>query len=399
MYRYTAAGLLSLLLLHSAQAQTAQNQDCVAIGQWVTTKNGEPSAVPQLIKKLARNDVVLLGEDHDNAEHHRWQLHTIAEIYALQPRMALGFEAFPRRVQPILDRWVAGDYTEKEFLQALDWPAIWTYDANLYLPLFHFARMHRLPMIALNVERELVSKVGDKGWENIPEAEREGVTDPAPPSEDYLALLNDIYSRHAGGGHGTAGEDSAADSKPVDVNDPAFRRFVQSQLVWDRAMAEAAKKGLNSPSVDLVVTVTGAGHIIGGYGIPHQLAALGLDDTAPLLPWDGSLDCEQLTPELAYAVFGMNVAQTAEATDRPRLGVFLEPAVGGVKVVKVVDNSVAQASGIKPDDIIVEIAGKNANKVPDIVNAVQATAFGTWLPLSVKRNDQRLELVAKFPAQ
>jgi len=58
---------------------------------------------------------------------------------------------------------------------------VWGYDAALYMPLFQFARLNRIPMIALNVERKLVSRVGQQGWEGVPAAEREGLSDPAPP--------------------------------------------------------------------------------------------------------------------------------------------------------------------------------------------------------------------------
>ena len=68
--------------------------------------------------------------------------------------MVIGFEMFPRRVQPALDRWVAGELTEAEFLQQAEWGKVWSMPAELYLPLFHFARMNRIPMLALNIDAE-----------------------------------------------------------------------------------------------------------------------------------------------------------------------------------------------------------------------------------------------------
>ena len=138
--------------------------------------------------------VVLLGESHDNAEHHRWQLHTIAALHALQPNLVLGFEMFPRRVQKALDEWVAGELGEEEFLKRSEWNRVWGFDARLYMPIFDFARMHRVPMLALNVDRDLVARVGERGWASIPESEREGVGDPAAPSAGYREALYESYS-------------------------------------------------------------------------------------------------------------------------------------------------------------------------------------------------------------
>jgi uncharacterized iron-regulated protein len=65
--------------------------------------------------------------------------------------MLLGLEMFPRRAQPVLDRWVAGELTEAELLTQTEWSKVWGFDPSLYLPLFEFARMNRVPMVALNV--------------------------------------------------------------------------------------------------------------------------------------------------------------------------------------------------------------------------------------------------------
>ena len=46
-----------------------------------------------------------------------------------------------------------GKLTDEAFLKASEWRQVWGYDAALYMPLFQFARLNRIPMIALNVER------------------------------------------------------------------------------------------------------------------------------------------------------------------------------------------------------------------------------------------------------
>ena len=62
------------------------------------------------------------------------------------------------------------------------WPRIWSTKADLYMPLFHFARMHRVPMLALNVERTVTRRIAAEGLTSLSADEREGVGDPAPPS-------------------------------------------------------------------------------------------------------------------------------------------------------------------------------------------------------------------------
>jgi hypothetical protein len=162
-----AAALTAVVMALAIRAHEAHNParpGCVAAGSWLDPASGESLAADQLVASLAERPVVLLGEAHDDAEHHRWQLHTLAALHGRHPDMVLGFESFPRRVQPVLDRWVKGELDAGAFLEEVDWPEVWGYDAALYLPLFHFARQNRVPMIALNVERDFVSRVRDEGW-------------------------------------------------------------------------------------------------------------------------------------------------------------------------------------------------------------------------------------------
>ena len=385
-----------------------QAQQCVPMGQWVEGKTLKPLTQGVLLKRLLDNRVVILGEDHNNAEHHRWQLHTIAKLYALHPNMALGFESFPRHVQPILDQWVRGELTEQAFLTAVDWETIWVYNADFYLPMFHFARMNNIPMYAMNVTRELVSLVGKEGWVNVPEKDREGVTDPAAPDQEYMEILAEVYSQHTTGtaNHGHGG-DSATESEvgpeeeapqAVDLTDPGFLRFVQGQQLWDRAMAQAAHDVVSQDKDKLFVAVMGAGHMMGGSGVPHQLASLGTDKNISLLAWDGVIDCEQLSQGLVDVAYGTALYEESPEKVKPRLGVFLEQMEQGVSISRLVEGSIAEDIGIKPNDMIKMAAGKPMGTISDVVKVVQNTAFGTWLPLTIIRDRKEIEMVAKFPA-
>ena len=115
-----------------------------------------------------------------------------------------------------------------------------------------------------------------------------------------------------------------------------------------------------------------------------------------LLPWDTDRDCAKLTPDLADAVFG--IAPAVEALDHgPHLGVTLAPARDGVRVADVTPGSVAAASGLRRDDVVVEAAGTHTTTPADLRAVVDAQAPGTWLPLRVRRGGRTREIVARFP--
>jgi uncharacterized iron-regulated protein len=368
-----------------------ESVDCAPVGNWMVPGGGKITGA-EVIAKAAKRPVVLLGEMHDNAEHHRWQLQTLAALHAARPDMVIGFEMFPRRVQKALDEWVAGDLTEAQFLAASDWGTVWSTDANLYLPLFHFARMNRIPMVALNIDTRLRRTVASKGFAGLAEKEREGVTQPAAPSAAYLGYLLPIYGEHDRGGK------KRGDTKP---DDPDFLRFVEGQQLWDRAMAQAIHSALERPGGPLVVGIMGSGHIKHGYGVPHQLKDLGVADVGTLLPWNSGTACGQMAAGMADAVFGIASLSpaTQELSSRPRLGIRFEIAQdGGARVLQVEKGSIAESAGIRDADIIVEAAGTPVKRTEDIVEAVKRQAPGTWLPLTLKRGGDTSEIVAKFPA-
>ncbi|MGQ9365930.1 ChaN family lipoprotein [Azospirillum sp. A39] len=356
---------------------------CVAAGAW-SSGTGLPLPDGDLLKRAAAAPVVLLGESHDNPEHHRWQLHTLAGIHALNPDIAVGLEMFPRSRQAALDRWTAGLSTEEDFLRESGWDEVWGYGADMYLPIFHFARMHRIPMVALNVERSLVSRTGRDGWAAVPEAQREGVGDPAPPPAAYLDRLAEVMARHGdrAGGRGS----------------PAFVRFVEAQSVWDRAMAERIARTRRDTG-RTVVALMGAGHVEDRFGVPHQLADLGIPDALVLLPWEATRDCTRLDGRIADAVFGVAAPPAPAEAAKPRLGVMLEPAEGGVRVGEVRGGSVAAAAGLRPGDLVVSAAGTPVRTPSDLTAIVQRQAPGTWLPITVRRDRGPRDLVAKFPAE
>jgi len=367
---------------------------CKEGGNWLSLGTTPPRAatIQDIVSTASKQDVVLLGEQHDLEDHHRWQLQMLAALHAQRPNMVIGFEMFPRRVQPVLDQWVAGSLTTQEFLQQAEWDKVWSFPPHIYLPLFEFARINKIPMRALNVDKKLTRMVAEQGWENVPEASREGIGQPAPALPAYLKFLREIYAMHqkTSGAHAEKKEASA---------DAGFKGFVDSQLIWDRAMAEAlsltVKQGgpNNRP---LVVGIMGSGHIRFGHGVPHQLGSLGVSKVASLLPVGLEEECRYLQAGLATAVFTIP-NKAVPPNEPPRLGVVLEDVKQGLQITTVSAGSLAEKTGLRSGDRILEIAGRPASGSGDAVAIIRRQPPGTWLPLRIARGESQLDLVIQFP--
>lgn len=252
--------------------------------RWMNPTTGALLDAAPLMRRLASRRAVLLGERHDIAEIHRWQLQVTTCLHLLEPRLAVGFEMFPRRLQPVLDRWVAGEFTTAEFLREVEWEKVWGFPPEIYLPLLHFCRQQGVRMLALNCHRPLVTRIGQEGWDAVPEEERDGMTPAAAPTPGHRAYISWLTGR-----------------PEAEITD----RFLRAQQVWDRAFACNIAAALEG-GVPLVVNIIGHGHLDFGHGTPHQLAALGVTEVSVLRTSEAATLDTQDWARIAEAVFRLD---------------------------------------------------------------------------------------------
>jgi len=278
----------------SAAAINDQQQaasSCVSPNSWLQLDSGAVVDESSILARAQLNRVVLLGEHHDNQSHHDWQLRMLRLLHQQQPALVMGLEMLPKVVQPKIDRFLRGETTLDVFLKEVEWQRYWSFSADYYTPLLKYAREQQIPVIALNVTREKVNDAVDRGWEFAPV----GMTPPAQPTRPYIRHLVTSFQRHKFPGA----------ELDMTVEGPAFRRFVQKQLLWDRAMAEGINAQLSAPQQSsMVVAFIGSGHLMHGFGVPHQLRSLGIEKVMTMIPWDRHLDCSVLKAGFADVVFG-----------------------------------------------------------------------------------------------
>lgn len=270
---------------------TATDSICHPQTTWYSPAQKQLIDYPQLMQEMAQQQVVLLGEYHDRYDIHRWQLSICAGLLAHRQDIAVGFEMFPRRLQPVLDAWIAGELDEALFLEKSEWNTVWRFDSELYMPIFRFCREAGVPMIALNCHRPLVTRVGKEGWDAVPIDERDGLTPAKPATMAYREYLFGITN----GGPPWMQDKTAAS--------PDFDRFVRAQQVWDRAFACNIAEVLEKRDAGLIIGIIGKGHLEYGHGTPYQLRDLGIEKQAVLLTCDKPLDEKQLTSDYARAVY------------------------------------------------------------------------------------------------
>ncbi|HTH02423.1 MAG TPA: ChaN family lipoprotein [Vicinamibacterales bacterium] len=213
-----------------------------------------------MVADLARADVILIGEQHDDPNTHRLELAVLEGLARRNVSVTLSLEMFERDVQRSVDTYMAGSAAEDEFLKnSRPWPRY----ATDYRPLVEFARARRWPVVAANVPRRIaadVAKAGKPAVESLNAADRSlAAADLECPHDAYF----DRFAEQMGGHQASAG--SSADT--------TTERYYWAQCIKDETMAEsiadAFTKFAGRPGV--VVHVTGAFHSEYGEGTGERV--------------------------------------------------------------------------------------------------------------------------------
>ncbi len=197
------------------------------------------TTLAQVLPELAASRLVLVGETHDVQAHHDAQL---AVIKGLAPRahLAVGLEMLERGSQEFLDLWVRGDLAEQQMARVFtrDWGEDW----RLYRDIFLYCRERSIPMVGLNVPREITRKVAREGFLSLSREELGKLPMlSCNVSPAYEAFLRQSLGQHD---HGQS-----------------FTNFCEAQLVWDTALAVHALEYLESRPDSVMVLLAGTVHV------------------------------------------------------------------------------------------------------------------------------------------
>ncbi|GAA4018428.1 ChaN family lipoprotein [Hymenobacter fastidiosus] len=121
------------------------------------TAAGKAARYEQMLRELARADVVFFGEQHNDPIGHWLTLQLTQDLLRLrQGQLVLGLEMFERDVQPLVDQYTTGELTDEQFeAQSRPWPNY----ATDYKPLVQLARQQKFRVVGTNVPRRYASLV------------------------------------------------------------------------------------------------------------------------------------------------------------------------------------------------------------------------------------------------
>ena len=144
----------------AAQAPAAAVSSAYVPQRVYDTRRAAFTDFEMMAADLARADVVLVGEQHDDPNTHRLELAVLEALARRQVAVTLSLEMFERDVQTSVDTYMSGSSGEDDFLKnSRPWPRY----ATDYRPLVEFARRQHWPVVAANVPRRIAADVAKSG--------------------------------------------------------------------------------------------------------------------------------------------------------------------------------------------------------------------------------------------
>ncbi len=201
-----------------------------------------------------RADFVLLGEKHDNPDHHRLQAWLLDTIARGGRKPAVAFEMIPRDRRGALEAALTASPGDPDALgAALDWAESGWPPFALYRPVFATALAAGLPIVPGDPSRAELGKLRHGGLDALPPGERERLAlDPPPSAEAVARFAEEVREAHCG----MAPEAMVA-------------AMIDVQRVRDATLADAL---LGASGRDGAVLIAGAGHVRRDPGAPVYLA-------------------------------------------------------------------------------------------------------------------------------
>jgi uncharacterized iron-regulated protein len=143
--------LLAALLLSACQHVAAPPP---ITGDIRDLRSGQSLTAQELVIRLAKPSRLIVGEQHDNRDHHQLQLWLLQALGQQRPQGSLLLEMLTPDQQPRVDDVRHASTSPTDLPGALAWPSGW--DWEMYGPIVRFALGQPYPLLAANLDNSEV---------------------------------------------------------------------------------------------------------------------------------------------------------------------------------------------------------------------------------------------------
>ena len=218
----------------------------------IDTKSGTEVSFKHMVHKLNQSDIIIFGEEHNDSIAHALQFQLLEDLYySNEGKVAVSFEMWERDVQPIMNEYLAGYISEKNFKK--ESRAWGNYDD--YKPLVEFAKAKQLTATCANTPARytnMVTRGTLRALDKLPRQTKNQFL----PDLPIDTLAGRYYEKflEAMGGH-------------ISPN----MHIYQSQNLWDATMAYSITETMQQDPFQKVLHLNGRFHSDENLGVTYRL--------------------------------------------------------------------------------------------------------------------------------
>lgn len=353
-------------------------------GKIYSARTGRPVEFEKMIKEMKKARFVYAGETHDNLDMHEMQFRVIEALYRQDPSLAIGLEQVTVDLQPVLDRWVAGELDEESFLREIKWYITWSFNFGYYRKIFEFAREKKIPIFALNAPRNIISKIRMQGYEALSEEEKKIVPPLDLTNEEHRLLLRTIFEA----------EEIPPQMKGAGL-EQMFEGLYRAQVAWDETMGQNARRAAESTGRRLVV-LAGSGHMLYNLGLNFRVWSKNHQTYATVLgvqvPKNSRLRVSRGLGDYVYGVEG----KPYPAYPAFSLNLKKVEGLANLVVAAAPAEVLARNAGFQKGDVILAVDDRSVTDLHEFRMMMASHNWGEEIKIRVLRNGEVVVLNVKL---
>jgi len=358
----------------------------IGLGEILAADKAGAVAFDRMIADMKSSRFIYVGETHNSLPMHEIQYKIIRALYARDRHLAIGLEMLPVGVQETLNKWSAGLLTKEELIRDVRWYVNWSFNFGFYEKIFEFAKEHRLPVYALNVPREIITRIRMRGWEALSEDEKRLVpTAPDLTNKDHRALIRAIFET----------SEIPPQMKGAGL-DMMFEGLYRGQSAWDEVMSANAVKGAESEGRRMVVCA-GSGHVLYNLGLNRRaFEKSGLPSkTVVAVAVPAGRKSVGVSRSIADYVFGI-AEETKPAFPSIGLGLKKVENLANLVVESKPTDGAAGLADFEKGDVILSVDGRTWDDINELRTYLARFGYGDEIKFRLLRGGQARDVSLKF---
>jgi len=336
----------------------------VQVDAIVDTLSGSSLSPQALSEHLVDARLILVAEQHTSREDHRIQLRVLELLQETGRPLVIGLEMFQVEDQSLLNGWIAGQFTEPEFIEHSDWYGSWGYHWGYYREILLFARAHAIPLVALRAPWEVASESG---------------LAPDLSSQDHRSLFKAFF--------GT--DDPVHGGLQQDQLETLF----EAQCRMDVVMAFNAAEALEAHPGTTLVVLAGTGHVIYELGIARQIQEWYEGPVTTIVPV--SVEDANTRVRASVGDFAWGVPETIDPAF-PELGAVSVSIEGGLHILRVEPGLPAERGGLETGDLLTHFKDVAITEKSDFSRILATVEWGDEVAVIIQRDGAPQEFTLLF---